>query len=696
MVTEQDGRAATHRLGSGAVLLLILAALGPYALLPAKPLVFRSPADVVAEQTLAEQAASATGAQAAPSGGTGRALVSRYPVIALCHLLETRVFGRNPAILHLLDMLLHAAGTILLALLLLALGTGRSIALATAAIFAVHPALSEAVCSAVGRSDLVASLALLAGLLLHLQARRSKRPAACEAGALLSGLIALLARDYALAFPLLLVGFDLAIDSVRHRRAWTDTRLVATWVAAAALAGGWLALRWFALPASGEPSTIEALDNPLREASPVVRWSTAAWMLVHAGRLAVFPLGLSHFHGAGTISPVAGLFDLRALAGGAFVVALGGLAVWSVVRFRDPRPAIGVLIFLLPLGLALGIATGGAVPFAERWLHLPLAGAALLLAVVLGELSRRVPRLLPAIGVLIFVLAAGTVLRVEDWSSGERLAQASLRWYPNASRPWLELGLVQAARGETAAAAASFRRSLAVVPERAYAWQQYATAEMKLGDFQRALAAWRSALDLSPGDLGPLWRGLGTAQLATGRAEEAVRSLQAAHRLMPDDPHTRALLARAQLRLAEDRTEAGRREEGARLAMRAISLGTLDADQLFRAALVLYRAGHRARARELFDEVLADDPQILRRKHELAVALDAQGQHLDAARVFAESLAARPDHAPTLFNLGRCLLLAGRAADAIAPIERGLALRDDETARKMLAEARARARRARR
>ena len=697
MVTEQDGRSATPRLGPGAALLLVLAALGPYALLPAKPLLSGSLLSVAADRSASAVSPVSGGLQDGTTpGDAGRGTAAERPAIAVPRLLETAGIGRNPAILRLLDMMLHAAGTVLLALLLLSLATGRKVALAAAAVFAVHPVLSEAVCSVAGRADLVASLAMLAGLLLHVQARRSKWPMACEAAALLSGVVALLARDYAITFPLLLVGTDLAIDTARDRRAWADARLVATWVASGLLVAGWVAVQWSLSPDSGALPPAGAFDNPLRGASPAERWSTVAWLFIRAGRLAVLPIGLSCYHGAGTIPLAAGVLDPRALAGVAFIAILGALAVWSVVRFRDPRPTIGVMLFLLPLGASLAAATGGIVPFAERWLYLPVAGAALLLAPALGGLARRAPRAFPVIGAVVLVLAAGTALRVEDWSSRERLARATLRWYPDASLPWLELGLVQAARGETAAAAASFRRSLAVVPERAFAWQQYATAEMKLGDFQRALAAWRSALDLSPPDLGPLWRGLGTAQLATGRSEEAVRSLQTAHRLMPDDPHTRALLARAQLRLAEDRTETGRREEGARFATRAISLGTLDSDQLFRAALVLYRAGHRARARALFEEVLAADPEILRRKHELAVALDAQGQHLDAARVFAESLAARPDHAPTLFNLGRCLLLAGRAADAIAPIERGLELRDDETARRMLAEARARARRARR
>ncbi|GAB4373324.1 MAG: hypothetical protein Kow0062_10320 [Acidobacteriota bacterium] len=690
-------RGPARRLGAGAILLLVVASLGPYALLPPKPFISDSLRAIVENPVVREGSVRDLlthdfwGVRARAHWATR----SYRPVVTLSWALQIRLFGERPWVFHLTDMALHASGTLLLALVLLELGTRRRAAVAAASLFAVHPVLSEAVCSTVGRADLVASVAMLGGLLLHLRARRASRPLWPETGAVVLGAVALLSKEYAVIYPFLLAGADLALAAAGRAPRRPQRREIAAWIASGLVLAAYLALRWQLFGALGGVPMIGAGDHPLYGKPLVVRWATAAWLLVHAGRLVVFPAGLNYFHSAGSLSIADGLLDPRALAGMALVAAIAAGALYALRRHREPRPAIGALLFLLPLAPSLNTVSLAGVLFAERFLYLPLAGVALALAAGLDPLERHWRRVVPAVAVVALVLAAATADRVEDWSSTERLARASLPWYPNGSLLWIELGLAQGARGDHEAAAASFEKSLSVVPNRPFVWRQYAVALMNLGRFDEAIEAWRRALDLSPPDLGPLWRGLGTAQLAAGRIEEAVRSLQTAHRLLPDDAPTRARLAEALLRLAEQRIERGATDEAADFASRAVALGVLDPERTFRAALVLDRAGRHDSARTLFDRVLAADPDLLERRHRLAVALDERGRHLDAARAFAEILAARPDHAPTLFNLGRSLLLAGRARDAIAPLERGLALRDDPAARRLLAEARARARRAR-
>ena len=693
MSGERSGKTATARLGARVVMLLLLAAIVPYVRLPAKPFVSDSIVaivknPIVRDGSLAEIVTHDFWGVESHARWATR---SYRPVISLSFALEMRLFGPNPVVFHLTDMALHAAATLLLALLLLELGTGRQAAALGALLFAVHPLASEAVCSTVGRADLVASLAMLAGVLAHLRAGRAARPYAWEAAALAAGAVALLSKEYAVVYPFLLMAADVATGGDRRWRPWSSRRVVVTWSAALALLGAYLGLRLVLFGALGGVPMIGAGDHPLWGKPLSVRWATAAWLLVHGARLVVAPFGLTYFYSAGTLPVIANPLDVRVLAGVLLVAGLCTLAAWSVLRRRDPRPALGAALFLFPLAPSLNTVSLAGVLFAERFFYLPLAGVVLMLAPALGFLFRRLPRLVPAAALVALALAALTVLRVEEWSSIERLARSSIRWYPDGSGAWSELGLAQGAKGNHEAAAAAFEKALETSPDKPFIWRQYAVSLMRLGRFDEAIAAWRRTLDLSPPDLAPLWRGLGTAQLAAGRIEEAVRSLQTARRLMPDDPLTRTQLARALLRLAEDRMARGRGREAADFAERALELGTLDPERRFRAALVLDRAGRRPRARALFREVLEQDPQILRRLHSLAVSLDEKGQHLDAARLFAQILAARPDHVPTLFNLGRSLLLAGHAREAIAPLERGLAIHDDPAARKMLAEARARA-----
>src|ERR1700683_5064458 len=83
--------------------------------------------------------------------------------------------GAHPFAFHLVNLLLHAAVTLLLYFLLCALleevAHGKTIALVAATLFAVHPIHTEAVTSIVGRPELLAAGFLLAAWILHLRDR---------------------------------------------------------------------------------------------------------------------------------------------------------------------------------------------------------------------------------------------------------------------------------------------------------------------------------------------------------------------------------------------------------------------------------------------------------------------------------------------------------------------------------------------
>ena len=128
----------------------------------------------------------------------------RVPAAHLCHFgVQLGAEGAHPLGYHLLNLLLHAAVTLLLYLLLCALleetANGKTVALVAAVLFAVHPIHTEAVASIVGRSELLAAGFLLGAWILHLRDR--------EIPALLCFSLALLSKESAVAFlPLVLVG----------------------------------------------------------------------------------------------------------------------------------------------------------------------------------------------------------------------------------------------------------------------------------------------------------------------------------------------------------------------------------------------------------------------------------------------------------------------------------------------------------
>jgi predicted Zn-dependent protease len=121
--------------------------------------------------------------------------------------------------------------------------------------------------------------------------------------------------------------------------------------------------------------------------------------------------------------------------------------------------------------------------------------------------------------------------------------------------------------------------------------------------------------------------------------------------------------------------------------------GLPDPEGRYACALIASRAGAADEARTWFRVALAADPGIPRRRHDAAIRLEGDERYAEAAVAYREILAADPDHAPTLFNLGRVLLQASRPEEAVPVLERGLAALDDPRARALLQEARRLARR---
>src|ERR1035437_2408036 len=96
------------------------------------------------------------------------------PFTTLTYLFNYAILGNgdHPAGYHWINFLLHAANVLLVYALGLRLAGWRSAA-STAALWAVHPVLTESVTNMVGRADLLAGMAVLGGWLLYRKSTES-------------------------------------------------------------------------------------------------------------------------------------------------------------------------------------------------------------------------------------------------------------------------------------------------------------------------------------------------------------------------------------------------------------------------------------------------------------------------------------------------------------------------------------------
>jgi len=484
--------------------------------------------------------------------GTG---LAGRPVVSFSLALNHALGGFAPWGYHLLSLLGHlTAALLLMALVRRTLLTPRlaerygsaagRLALASAALWVVHPLGTGAVTYVYQRSEVAMAVALFATLLASMRAWDGPRAGLWRASAVAACWIGMGCKETMAAAPLLALAHDALFGAGSLRAAWARRR--GTYLA---MAASWLALAALLIHSGAHGPSVGFSGH-------VGVWDylkTQAWALVHYLRLAVWPQPLVFDYGW----PVPATFG--AWAPQAAIVI--GLLAATVVALRRGSPAgfLGLACFavLAPTSSVLPIVTELVV---EHRTYVPLAAVVVLLVCPAWRLGAR-----GALGAALLVVAVAllcwrTDARNRQYANPAVLWTASLRRFPGNARAEYALGDLALAAGELGEARRRWRRAVELQPEEsfwrlnpgvaAYEAGDYAEAsellgaavrlkpdwpqahydlgllQTRMGDPAAAIASFERALELAPGYLDAL-RGLGIACARAGREEEARRQLTA-------------------------------------------------------------------------------------------------------------------------------------------------------------------------
>jgi hypothetical protein len=354
------------------------------------------------------------------------------PVTTLSYLVDFAVLGHgeNARGYHATNLLLHVFNALLLYTLARRLSEDGRIAWFTAAVWAVHPVLTESVANVAGRADLLAAGAVLTGVLCYDNGRLAVggRRRAWLIGLAISALVGLLSKENAIV----IVGAIGLLELARWQGARSRRHLAR---GAGALAVPLLIVfvqRWAVLSAAG-PAPIPFTDNPIASSTFLTGRLTALAAMGRYLWLLAWPSSLSADYSYAAV-PLASGSRADWLAWFTLAVAVT-LAVVASLRSRT--------VFFWSL-LALGaflptsnlVITIGSI-MAERFLYLPSAG--IVACVVLGVFAavRRVgfgARTPIVLGLIMALLSLRSVARNADWRDDVRLATATVRAVPNSAK----------------------------------------------------------------------------------------------------------------------------------------------------------------------------------------------------------------------------------------------------------------------
>ena len=363
------------------------------------------------------------------------------PLTFVSQAVDWELWGRSAAGYHFTSLMLHGVNGALVFLFARRM-TGTTAAFVAGLLFATHPAAHETVYWMAARFDLLATCLSLASLVLLTDGRASRYWAGVAAFSL-----AMLAKESALAVPLLAAGFDVVID----RRSWRDTarRLAPLLIVMAGYAGtralatelpaddarrlpklaalvmatvavlmaarlrgnGWLAAR------RQEPVTRLALVGGLVLVAALLSWpATGAWMAQRLGFVAYATFYL--FSPVIFPTPPLGFFTPVGTSGalpGFWAVTIVAAALWWL-RVRVAADAV-VRYALVVTGAALIPVM--SLTGSPRYVYIATAGVSLLAGHLLFHRTSAAARRRATVAVAAYVLVSLWQLSV---------AAASWRW----------------------------------------------------------------------------------------------------------------------------------------------------------------------------------------------------------------------------------------------------------------------------
>jgi len=423
----------------------------------------------------------------------------KRPIVNASYALDRSFWGPSPFGFHLTNVALHVINALLLFQLAIALFAGASTerreahwgAFGAAALFAVHPMMTEAVGYISGRSELICATFLLAALLCGVRWMRSGRKR-WIAAMLACWFPALLSKETAAMLPFVLLTCDAFTSrdrpALQRRLATLHIPLLVFCVV-----GGILRVL-----------LLTRIEFPGKAALHPELLPLALDVIVRYIKLMALPFGQTIFHSVTMLSPFAG----RSLV--AYFVLTGMLMLAWAVRRQHLVASVGIITFLLLL-LPAAVLTilGSGEPMAEHRVYVASIGWFLAIGAAIVWLRRRAatatalgrPLIGVALAMVVLSFGAETVVRNAVWSDPVGLWKESADLAPHHPRPRLLLGEALEERGRRHEALAEYQTAVRLGPSDPVAHLKLGLCLAALSRFDEARNELRETLRLDPGNV---------------------------------------------------------------------------------------------------------------------------------------------------------------------------------------------------
>jgi hypothetical protein len=423
------------------------------------------------------------------------------PLVSQSYGLQWRLIGNRPWTFHLVNLLLHAGVSALVAELGRRLVNWR-VGLIAGLLFAAHPIHSEVVAGIVGRAELACTIGIVGAMVLFLY-RPMTQKRALAIGAL--GVVAMLSKEQGLLMPALLgvlypvrreqqkeSPISQPQDREAHRQAMLLVFALVFWATV-----GLIVLREEVLKLKfwWDRGFLDYVMQPLARSHNPDRWLMPVALVGRYLQMLIAPIKLSIDYGLQVIQPTISLSDPYLWLGAATLIAWLIITTAALVCRRWVT-LFCLLAIAITFSMVLNVVELIEVIFAERLAYLPSVFFLILVAMPLARLPAKVWGSL--LTLLLILACVRTFSYVRQWNDRPAFYEYSLREQPKSLKLYLLAAFEEQQAGRFDEARQTMRRAEAMDPNYSEFWRMSAIIDQNAGDWDMAVTDWKRAFDLQP------------------------------------------------------------------------------------------------------------------------------------------------------------------------------------------------------
>jgi Flp pilus assembly protein TadD len=549
---------------------------------------------------------------------------SWHPVTWLSHMLDSELYGLNPAGHHYTNIIFHIANSLFLFFILFRMTGALWRSAFVAALFAVHPLHVESVAWVSERKDVLSTFFGL--LMIGSYYRYTKTPDLKNYLLVIIFLsMGLMSKSMLVSFPfvLLLVDFwplkriqlknnsGLRLEDPARYGFKGIYQLVVEKIPLFVIAFIICVLTFFIQRSDGVMASLEVLPLKTRISNAIISYVSYIFK-------AIWPHNLSYYYPYSI-----GTFPAWYIYGAAFLIL--SVLLWSIYLSKQyPYVIVGLFWYFVTLVPVIGLVQVSDQAMADRYTYIPLIGLFIVIAWgvpdILKEWNYRKIFLCVSAVIILSSLTISSFVQTKHWKNSIALFENAVKINENNSHALSNLITALIKNGKYDNAFFYLSRAVKRDPQKTYLRMNLATVLFLQAKPDEAISQYRKILQTETKNA-DVYYNLAYVLSTKGKFDEAVSLYNEALRIDPK-------YAKAHYYLGDIKLEQGKLKEAFSHFAKAIKIKSDYVQSYNKLGVILLKQGKLDKAKVFFSKALQLDPNFSEARNNLNILLNSRMRNI--------------------------------------------------------------------